>query len=135
MPSHNDRKTSLCQNPLRDASYRAWVREQTCVVCPIDPEGSRLKGGPVEAAHTVNNGMGSKGPDSSCVPLCAWHHRLQHAIGRNAFERRFGIDLRNLAAAHFARFSTRLFKTWAHAEKTDSEPETKSGCLRPRFNR
>jgi hypothetical protein len=50
-----------------------------------------------EAAHTQNNGMGSKGPDSSCAPLCRKHHR-EYDSGREAFEAKYGIDMKQLAA-------------------------------------
>ena len=40
-----------------------------------------------DPAHTQGNGMSSKGPDSSCVPLCRKHHR-DFDSGRKAFEKK-----------------------------------------------
>lgn len=56
-----------------------------------------------DAAHTQNNGMSSKGPDSSCVPLCRKHH-LEYDRGRKAFERKYGLDLQALAKQYFERW-------------------------------
>jgi hypothetical protein len=55
---------------------------------------------PIDPAHTANNGMGSKGPDSSCAPLCRVHHR-EYDAGRAAFEEKYGLDMAKEAAAHF----------------------------------
>jgi len=47
--------------------------------------------------------MSSKGPDSSCVPLCRKHHR-EFDSGRKAFEKKYDVDLKKLAAEYFKRF-------------------------------
>lgn len=49
--------------------------------------------------------MASKGPDSSCAPLCRPCHRL-YDQGREEFERRTGLDMRAEAAKWYARFCT-----------------------------
>lgn len=51
----------------------------------------------IHAAHTKNNGMGSKGPDLSCAPLCPKHHR-EYDAGRKAFEKKYGVDMQAIAA-------------------------------------
>ena len=56
-----------------------------------------------DPSHTVNNGMSSKGPDSSCVPLCRKHHR-EYDAGRKAFEAKYAVDMKALAAEHWKRF-------------------------------
>jgi hypothetical protein len=82
------------RGPLRCKDYRKWVVYFCCVVCG---------GWPTEAAHTQNNGMGSKGPDSSCAPLCSKHHR-EYDAGRKAFEEKYNIDVKRHAADFWARY-------------------------------
>ena len=92
------------KKPLRDTAYRKWLRTQPCIVvthsinfaCSPFPPGN-------DAAHTQNNGMRSKGPDSSCVPLCRKHH-TEYDAGRAAFEKKYGANMRQLAAEHYARY-------------------------------
>jgi hypothetical protein len=47
--------------------------------------------------------MRSKGPDSSCVPLCRKHHD-EYDAGRKAFEKKYGVSMKALAAEHYARY-------------------------------
>lgn len=93
---------------LRDGHYLEFLRDRQCIACRQERSTAfawnRLpKPFPVrsEAAHTKNNGMGSKGPDSSYVPLCAEHRREQHQIGVKDFALFYGLDLAKEAAAHF----------------------------------
>jgi hypothetical protein len=74
-------RRSARRGPARDAKYRAWIRTQPSVV-------SGQYG--CEACHTKNNGMRSKGPDSTCVPLTRAEHR-EYDAGRAAFERKYGV--------------------------------------------
>lgn len=86
-PRREDRKRSVMDTGdlaqpkagyLRDAEYRAWVRTHRCLLVPsIDGRKCKQFGDrqPVEAAHLVHGaGMGIKGSDASCVPLCPAHH-------------------------------------------------------------
>lgn len=85
------RRVKPRRGPLRVPAYRKFLRDRRCCVCPAvgcDP------------AHTANNGMRSKGPDSSCAPLCRDHHR-EFDAGRKAFEEKYGIDMKVAAAAHW----------------------------------
>lgn len=59
---------------------------------------SRWLNSAVDTAHTQNNGTSSKGPDSSCAPLCRTHHR-EYDAGRKAFEKKYGVDMKAVAAA------------------------------------
>src|SRR6185369_1856910 len=94
------------RGPLRDPGYRRWCSIQWCVVCRILPEEKRESiHWPIDPAHTENNGMRSKGRDSSCAPLCRAHHR-QYDAGREAFEKTYGVDMKKLAAAHYARYQS-----------------------------
>jgi hypothetical protein len=94
------------KGPLRDPKYLAWCRAWWCAIYSSNPmallHDCRL---PLDAAHTQNNGMRSKGPDSSCVPLCRKHHH-EYDDGRAAFEKKYGVDMKALAAEHYARYLT-----------------------------
>jgi hypothetical protein len=96
--------------------YLAWIKERKCIACQVSLERwielPRFNY-PIDPAHTVNNGMRSKGPDSSCVPLCRGHHdqfdgraKLPNGEfgGHANFATFFGIDMTREAAAHFAVF-------------------------------
>lgn len=88
------------KGPMRDAKYLAWCRQQLCVAPGDYFEDHSVD---VDPAHTQNNGMRSKGPDSSCVPLCREHHE-EYDAGRKAFEKKYGLDIKALAAEHYARY-------------------------------
>ena len=55
------------RGPARNWKYLGWIRTLPCASCG-STEG-------IQAAHTVNNGLSSKGSDYSCVPLCPVCHR------------------------------------------------------------
>lgn len=76
-----------------DPSHLAWLRTLACAV-------PGCQGGAVEAAHVRRGGNGGtalKPSDRRAIPLCAEHHRRQHAIGEAAFERETGIDMGAIA--------------------------------------
>jgi hypothetical protein len=75
-----------------------WLGERACVV----PRCEVRHG--CDPAHTQGNGMGSKGPDCSCVPLCREHHTEQHAKGMKVFQIKYGIDLAHEARVHYAAY-------------------------------
>ena len=83
--------------------HRAWVRRHDCSV-----RGCRRT--PIECAHVrtgTDGGAGLKPSDKWTISLCAFHHREQHQIGEGAFEQKYALDLRMLAA-EFARRSPHL---------------------------
>lgn len=93
------------RGPLRCKKYREFLSSQIC--CLYGPgrgvenfECVRLVTDP---AHTINNGTSSKGPDSSCVPLCRTHH-LEYDSGREAFEKKYSVDMKAIAAQYYARY-------------------------------
>jgi hypothetical protein len=50
-----------------------------------------------EAAHTGDDGgMSQKPSDFTCIPLTPAEHIEYHLVGREEFERRHGIDCRDL---------------------------------------
>lgn len=82
------------RGPLRDQKYMDWLKTKRCAVCfqvGCDP------------AHTVNNGMSSKGPDSSCVPLCRKHHE-EYDAGRREFEFNNSIDMKAEAEQWYSEY-------------------------------
>lgn len=84
------------RGPPRDARYGAWIRTLACVAC-----GRRSQ---VEAAHTGSDrGMSQKASDYSCVPLCFNCHTggndAFHRLGKEAFERKHGIDCATVVRA------------------------------------
>jgi hypothetical protein len=101
------------RGPLRDPKYRAWCREQLCLITikygsliasvANDDDAVCSLGPPNDPAHTENNGTSSKGPDSSCVPLCRKHHN-EYDAGREVFEKKYGVSMKKIAAEHYARY-------------------------------
>lgn len=98
----------------RNPKYRRWLRERECVCCRALRASDLVVADSISyAAHTSNNGMRSKGPDSGCAPLCLLHHdqydgraKLPNGEfgGHANFERFYGLDMKCEAAAHFAVF-------------------------------
>ena len=81
-------------------AHRAWVRRHYCSV----PGCQRL---PIECAHIrggTDGGMALKPSDRWLISLCSDHHGEQHRLGERHFEKRYGIDLAELAE-EFARRS------------------------------
>ena len=80
-------------------AHRAWVRRHHCCV-----EGCfRL---PIECAHVrggTDGGMALKPSDKWVISLCRHHHGEQHQIGENAFAKRYGLDLSELAREFASR--------------------------------
>lgn len=92
---------------IRSQDYMDWLKDRKCVACAMTSQAIRL---PIDPCHTVNNGAGSKGPDSSCIPLCRHHHdemdgRLSTAITtKDQFAQKYGLDLAKEAEAHWELF-------------------------------
>jgi hypothetical protein len=81
-------------------AHRAWVRRHRCSVPGCEART-------IECAHVrvgTDGGQGLKPSDGWTISLCRDHHAEQHKIGEKAFERRYQLDLRSLAA-EFARHS------------------------------
>lgn len=88
-PRRPPRKWSA-RKPARNFRYRGWIRSLPCAAC-----GSTFD---VQAAHTVNNGMRSKGSDYACVPLCFTCHREYDSGLRSKalFELDHGLSMKDL---------------------------------------
>lgn len=81
-------------------AHRAWIRRHHCCV----PGCMQT---PIECAHVrtgTDCGLSLKPSDRWAVSLCRDHHRDQHRTGEAAFQKRYGIDLYELAL-EFARRS------------------------------
>lgn len=65
---------------FRSPTHLELIRSLSCCFCG--------KAGETEAAHIRkfgDGGMGIKPSDDRTVPLCAFHHRIQHHIGEMKF--------------------------------------------------
>lgn len=81
-------------------AQRAWIGRHHCCV----PRCVKL---PIECAHVhrhTDGGMALKPSDRWLISLCSAHHLDQHQAGEAEFEKRYGIDMRDLAL-EFARRS------------------------------
>ena len=71
-PINPKRRQSEFARTYHSKARVAWVKAQPCVVCGNTPS---------ENAHVDNGGAGRKAGYQHIVPLCATHHRQQHANG------------------------------------------------------
>lgn len=95
LPPKIDRKSHKENEGKRSPAHRNFVRGHQCSV----PGCNAM---PIEVAHVrsgTGGGMGVKPSDRWCVSLCRDHHSEQHRIGEASFERRYGINLYELAEA------------------------------------
>lgn len=86
---------------IRSPSHLAWVRGHECAVGRLPTCSSRI-----EAAHVrtgTDGGMSMKPGDNWAIPLCSWHHSTQHRIGESAFEQEYGVDMKAIAQALWAK--------------------------------
>src|SRR5689334_22130582 len=88
------------RGPRRDQAYKDWLKQNARCIIPVHDLFGLYT---VDPAHTQNNGMSSRGPDSSCAPLCRQHHR-EYDAGRAAFEAKYGVDMEALAAKYYAEY-------------------------------
>jgi len=84
------------RGPARNWKYRGWIRSLPCACASAEPDCDCF--GAIQAAHTQNNGLRTKGSDYSCVPLCAYHHQ-QYDSGlrsKELFEADHNLNLADL---------------------------------------
>jgi hypothetical protein len=70
-------------------SHLDWIRGQDCCV-----PGCKVR--TIHAHHirtSANSGTALTPPDQWAVPLCFFHHRRLHYVGRETFERVYQVDL------------------------------------------
>ena len=86
---------------IRVAQHLQFVRGFVCSVWHVTGNIDPCSGN-VEAAHVrtgTDGSMGKKPSDCWAIPLCQTHHREQHQIGEPAFERKYGIQMKAIAAS------------------------------------
>jgi len=86
--------------------HRKFVRSFVCIAQGGNaPHLESVNcGGPIEFCHVraglpegEQAGISRKPHDAFAVPMCAEHHRIQHAIGEASFEQRYGVRLLDTA--------------------------------------
>lgn len=93
----------------RCLGHLRWIRQHFCAVTGLD--GHECKGR-VEAHHVrkgTDGGVGRKPSDKWAVPLCVTAHEALHHQGQITFEKRWNIDLKEIAEG-LARLSPALRK-------------------------
>ena len=84
------------QRRIHDNKYLDWIRGCPCIVCLIESKGLMNTADNISEPHHVSikncGAMGSKTDDSRTIPLCHKHHMLAHSIGRDTFEKTYGLD-------------------------------------------
>ena len=104
LPNRLERERSREPGTRDCPAHRAWVRRHHCCV----PGCLRR---PIECAHVrreTDGGIGLKPSDRWSISLCRDHHIEQHAIGEMEFEKRYAIDLSELAELFATRSPYRL---------------------------
>jgi hypothetical protein len=96
------------KGPMRDPAYRRWCKRQPCALSG-DRTGEfvtyrpEIRRAVIDPAHTRNNGMSSKGPDWSCVPLERALHD-EYDADREGFEKKYHVNMAELAREHYSRY-------------------------------
>jgi len=94
-------KNSGRDGKLRNPGHLRFIRGFECSVTSSD-----FHGGKIEAAHVrigTDGSMSVKPSDNWTIPLCGLHHNRQHMIGEATFEKEYGIDMKAIAEALWAR--------------------------------
>ena len=78
--------------------YHEWV---STLPCHLEWTGDCLP--PIKGHHIQSVGAGGKDASNE-VPLCIRHHAMVHAKGDKTFERRWAVDLAQLARMYQRRF-------------------------------
>lgn len=87
--------------------FLQWLRGRSCFVATHSRVGLSINcEGKIEAAHVDyagGKGVGTKVSDRHAIPLCSFHHRLQHDCGWRTFETKLlgGVGTALIAAETF----------------------------------
>lgn len=84
---------------IRSPEYLDYIRSMPCYVCQNSPS---------EPHHTGAGGVGVKGSDFTCVPLCRRHHALAHSMGCETFQEEYGIRFNDVIVANLVPWAERL---------------------------
>lgn len=95
----------MFEKPVRkkNRKYLDWVSKQLCVICKSPGQyhdsGEWLN----DPCHILGKGAGG-GDEGNVFPACRKHHSEQHKIGINAFQVKYGLDLRKLAKRYWQNY-------------------------------
>lgn len=99
-PKERKAKRSKYARRERAFDYMVWIKSLGCMLGGAWPQaGKQIRpqvtpcGGPIEADHAGDRGVGRKAPDSTCIPLCRNHHG-QRTDMRGAFRYFKAKDMR-----------------------------------------
>ena len=111
LPGKIDKRALRGKPRTRSPSHRDWVRDHFCCV-----PGCRQQ--PIECAHDSfawSRGVGIKSNDGMTISLCKPHHEEQTRTAQRPFEKKYKIDMEELAKEFYARspFKHRLDDPWA----------------------
>ena len=111
---------SLPKDPKdRDPEYREFVRQFDCVVMGC-------KGKEIHAHHAETGGMGIKGSDYSCIPVCPNHHtggnESIHQCGPSIFEMIHKLDIRDFQIRLLRRY-VKVLRNVSMSRKVDMPPK------------
>jgi len=116
---------------IRVPGFLSYVRKHECAVTvkfTFFCEGS------TEAAHVrtgTDGGTGMKPSDCYALPLCSGHHRRQHQIGEQQFEKDWGIDMRKIADGMWAQWlKTTAGQNWKRKTGYTHHPGENSATRR-----
>lgn len=99
-------RTATYSSIPRDAEYLRFVRRFGCVLCE----------GPSEAHHAFGyHPTAEKSSDFTAIPLCTVHHRELHQRGCQTFEKKYEINVIEIAYNLMHRYHT---GTWASMKLT-----------------
>lgn len=85
--------------PIRSRAHLAFIREQACCI-----RSKHDCGGVIEPMHfrgSKEGGTGMKPGDDKTIPGCSVAHREQHAIGEPAFQKKYGINMGDIAQLYW----------------------------------
>ena len=78
--------------PQRSAAYLRFVRTQSCLAGRISSQ-HQCSGNRVDAHHAYKfllgiseGGLGRKGSDYLCIPLCRGAHQRRHTVGKELLD-------------------------------------------------
>ena len=79
--------------------------------CAIEGKNGHECSNHIEAAHVrteTDGGTGLKPSDIYAIPLCSDAHKEQHQIGEPAFEKKYGLNLQEIATDLWKRSPHRI---------------------------
>jgi len=92
---------------VKSRGHDQWIRGFPCAVQNSDCWEK------IDAHHVLTRGAGNG--DDKLVPLCRFHHAQWHDMGRETFDKRYGVNLLKLAAELWQRDTYHRLK-WENRE-------------------